>query len=129
MDALLESGRCTLISVSDRLSDNGPSGLLAFHPEADSLVVDSMALSCAVLGKQVEPAVVSALAQIATDRGCAKLVFKYRPSGRNQPMPTFLKSVIDEGQDTYCVLSVALAEQRIREGAVAAGTWTLDFDG
>ncbi len=127
VDAMLESGRCMLISVSDRLSDHGPSGLIAFHPETDSLVIDSMALSCAVLGKQVEYAVVSALAQIAEDRHCTKLVFKYSPSGRNQPMLTFLKSIIGGTTDTPCVLSVALAEQKIKEGAVAAGTWTLDF--
>jgi hypothetical protein len=127
VDALLESGRCMIISVSDRRSSHGPCGLVAFHAVADSLIVDLMALSCAVLGKQVEYAVLSALAQIATDRGCVKLVFEYRSSGRNQPMLTFLKSVTDEESDAGYVLSVGLAETRIEEAAVAPGTWTWDF--
>ncbi len=127
VDALFQSGRCMLISVQDRLSDHGPSGLIAFRPQAESLVVDAMALSCPVLGKQVEYAVVSGLAQIAADYNCAKLVFEYRPSGRNQPMLRFLQSLADTESGTRYVLPIGLAQSRIVETAVAAGTWTLDF--
>ena len=127
VDALLASERCMIISVTDRLSSHGPCGLVAFHTVADSLIVDLMALSCAVLGKQVEYAVLSALAQISADRGCVKLAFEYRSSYRNQPMLTFLKSVTDAESDTRYVLGVDLAQQRIEKAAVAAGTWTLEF--
>jgi hypothetical protein len=127
VDALLESGRCMLIRVSDRLSDHGASGLIAFSWAPESLVVDAMALSCPVLGKQVEYAVVSGLAQIAADRQCAKVIFEYRPSGRNQIMLTFLKSLTEAESDAEYVLPVGLAQQKIDAATVAAGTWTLEF--
>ncbi len=127
VDALLESGRCMVISVSDRLSDHRASGLISFRAAADSLIVDAMALSCPVLGKQVEYAVVSGLAQIAAEHQCAKLVFDYRPSGRNQIMSTFLKSVTEGESNGGFVLPLGLAKQKIEEAAVAAGTWTLEF--
>ena len=57
VDAYLNPDRCMLISVSDRLSDHGSSGLVAFRATGDSLIVDVMALGCPVLGKQVEFAV------------------------------------------------------------------------
>jgi hypothetical protein len=127
VDALLDSGRCMLIDVSDRLSNHGTGGVIAFHQAADSLVVDALALSCPVLGKQVEYAVISGLAQIASARQCGKVVFEYRPSGRNQMMLAFLKMVTDAESDTRYVLRVDLAQRRIEKAAVAAGTWTLEF--
>ena len=125
IDTLLESEGCMLISVSDRLSDHGVSGLLGFRQDDDSLVVELMALSCTVLGEQVEYAVLSALAQIAIERHLATLVFEYRPSGRNQMMLSFLQSVTDEQPGMRCVLPVSLAETRIRGAAVCAEAWTV----
>ena len=127
VDTLLESGRCMVIRVSDRLSDHGTGGVIAFYAAGDSLVVEAMALSCPVLGKQVEYAVVSGLARIAAEQKCAKLVFKYRAAARNQIMSTFLKSVTAGESDAGYVLPVVLAQPKIEEAAVAAGTWTLEF--
>jgi hypothetical protein len=125
--ALLESGSCMVIRVSDRLSDHGTGGVVAFRAAEGALVVEAMALSCPVLGKQVEYAVVLGLARIAAERKCAKLVFEYRAAGRNQIMDTFLKSVTAGDSDAGYVLPVELAQPKIEEAAVAAGTWTLEF--
>ncbi len=127
VDGLLESGRCMVVYASDRLSDHGAGGLIVFRPVGDSLVVEAMALSCPVLGKQVEYAVISGLARMAVERKCAKLVFEYRPTGRNQIMSTFLKSVADKEGESSFVLPVGEAENRVEKAAVAAGTWTLEF--
>jgi hypothetical protein len=127
VDDLLKPGRCLLIFVSDRLSDHGPSGLVAFREEGDALIFDSMALSCPVLGKQVEYATLAALAQIAVGRGAKKLVFEYSPSPRNQPTLTFLRSVADAEADTRYVVPVNLAEQRIQKATPAPGTWMIEL--
>jgi hypothetical protein len=127
VDALLEPGRCMLVRVSDRLSDHGVGGLIAFRPVEESLVVDAMALSCPVLGKQVEYALVAGLAQVAVERNCAKLIFEYRASARNQITATFLRALSDEASATRYVLPVAEAEERITKAAVAPGTWTLEL--
>ena len=127
VEALLNPDRCLLVSVSDKLSDYGPSGVTAYQIVADSLVVDTMALSCPVLGKQVEFAVLLALARLAADRHLGKVVFEYRPSGRNQAMLAFLRALADEQSSTQYVLPVGLAEPRTRQAAIAPGTWTLEL--
>jgi hypothetical protein len=127
VDALLDPGRCLLISVSDRLSDHGPSGMVAYRVHDDSLVVDAMALSCPVLGKQVEYATVTALAQLASHHGLKNVIFEYRPSGRNQPTLTFLQSLADTKADNRYVLPVNLAAARIRGVAPAPGSWTIEL--
>jgi hypothetical protein len=127
VDRIIESDGCLLISASDRLSGYGPSGVVTFHADADALVVDALALSCPVLGKQVEYAVISGLGQVARSRGCSKLVFKFRESGRNQIMLKFLNTIADGTPAMAFALRVAEAEERIRKVAVAPGTWTLEF--
>lgn len=128
IDALLQSRNCMLINVSDRLSDHGASGLVILRSMEDALVVESMALSCAVLGKQVEYAVLSALTQMAVEKHLAKVVFEYSPSGRNQPMLTFLQSMTDVASDTRYVLPVGTAEARLRAVAVSPGAWTVKLE-
>jgi hypothetical protein len=129
VDAYLNPERCMLISVSDRLSDHGASGLIAFRATGGSLIIDGMALSCPVLGKQVEFAVLSALAQIAADQQAANLVFEYHPSGRNQMTLAFLQSVAHRESDSRYVLPVDLVPERTKKAATAPGTWTLEMPG
>jgi hypothetical protein len=126
VDRILQSGGCLLVSVSDRLSTYGPSGVVSFRGESDSLVVEALALSCPVLGKQAEYAVISGLAQIAASRGCSRLVFEYKTSRRNQIMFKFLESIADSVEMRFA-LPAAEADERIRKAAVAPGTWTLEL--
>src|SRR5215469_914630 len=120
VDELVESENCMLFSVSDRLSDNGISGFAAFRSIDNSMVIERMALSCTVLGKQVEYAVLSALAMIATERHLATVIFKYREGGRNQEMLRFLQSVADVDPCRRYVVPVRLVEDRIRAAATKA---------
>lgn len=130
LDELLNSGHCFLVTVSDRVADYGVTALVAFRAELekDVLSIHAMAVSCAVLGKQVEFAIVSALAQLAADQHLAKLVFEYRPSERNQPMLTFLQAIADPGPGSSYVLPVASSEARLRSAAASADAWTVRCD-
>jgi hypothetical protein len=127
VDGLIESGGCSVISVSDRLSSYGPSGVVSFRTDSGSLIVEDWALSCPVLGKQVEFAVLSGLSQIAVTRGCSNLAFEYKATGRNQIMVKFLESIADAESDGRFTVSADEADERIRKTAVAPGTWTLEF--
>jgi len=124
VDALMGSGTCMLIGVSDRLASYGPSGVVHFTVDGDAFAVKSMSLSCAVLGKQVEYAAVSALAGLADERGLSKLVFEYTPAGRNQPTRAFLQSIASEQSERVYVLPVHSAKSRLRAAAAAADAWT-----
>jgi hypothetical protein len=125
VNAVVASERCVLISASDRLADHGPSGVIVYHESDNSLVVDWMSLSCPVLGKQVEYAIVLELARMAKERGCSRVIFEYRPSARNQPIHAFLQSVAERDSDTQFVLAVDEAEARINAKAVSPGAWNL----
>lgn len=126
VDRLLQRG-CLLISVSDKLSTYGPSGVASFSTESDSLVVEDLALSCPVLGKQAEFAVLSGLAQIADSQGCSRIVFRYQASGRNQMMFKFLESIADPVEGAGFTLAASEANERIRNTAISPGTWTLEL--
>ena len=123
IDALLEAKDCVLISVSDRNANHGPSGMVIYRWSENALVVELMSLSCTVLGKQVEYAVLSALTQMAAERRCSRVVFEYRDSGRNQPMLSFLQSVSDRQSETQYVLPLDTADARITTTAVNPGAW------
>jgi hypothetical protein len=121
----IASLRCVLVSVTDRMGEHGPSGVILYHERDGALIVAWFSLSCPVLGKQVEYAVVSTLARIAKDRGQSQVIFEYRPSARNQPMKLFLESIGDSESATRFALSVSDADTRINAKAVNAGAWTV----
>jgi hypothetical protein len=127
VDAFLAPGRSLLVAVSDRLSDYGPSGVVASHKDGDSVVIDALALSCPVMGKQVEYGLLSALAQIAIRERFPKLIFEYRSSGRNQTMLSFLRSIADAQSEIRYVLPVDLAEPRIQKATIAPGSWSIEL--
>jgi hypothetical protein len=128
IDRLLATGWCMRIAVSDRLADYGVSGILALRPAPDALIVESMSLSCTVLGKQVEYAVLSALTELASDLKVDNIVFEFNPTSRNQPTLRFLQSVADGASETKFVLPLAVAEERLRAAAVSAGSWTIELE-
>jgi hypothetical protein len=128
IDQLVATGWCMRITVSDRLADYGISGILALRPTPDALTVESMSLSCTVLGKQVEYAVLSALKQIASDLKVEKIRFQFNPTERNQLTLRFLQTVADRVSDTEFVVPVALTEERLRAVAVNPGAWTIELE-
>jgi predicted enzyme involved in methoxymalonyl-ACP biosynthesis len=115
------------ISVSDRLGDHGPSGVVIYRWSENALVVEGFSLSCTVLGKQVEYAVLSALARMAVEHACSRLVFEFRHSGRNQPMLSFLQSVADRDADSRYVIRADAADARVSAKAVNPGAWSVKY--
>jgi hypothetical protein len=126
VEEMLTSQNCWLVTVSDRLSEYGPSGVIAACESNGALVVDTMSLSCTVLGKQVEYALLAALHQVAISRELSAIAFEYRDGGRNQPMLSFLKMVTrPPSQGERYVLPVEEVEKRIGEAAAAPSAWSL----
>jgi predicted enzyme involved in methoxymalonyl-ACP biosynthesis len=123
VDRLITTHKCFLVSVSDRLSRYGNSGVVLLSVAKDQLVVDSLALSCVVLGKQVEFAVLSALSQYASKNGLHRIVFKFEPTPRNLPMRKFLEAVTVAEAGVGYVVDVDSVGSRLREAAVSPETW------
>lgn len=84
--------RAAAINVADRFGDYGLTGALLYSMQGACLVVDTFALSCRVLGRQVEHAVMQHLEEQAIAAGCTSLLLPYVQSEQNRPMFDFLNS-------------------------------------
>jgi hypothetical protein len=125
ISALLAGNLCLLVSVSDRVSNYETSGLVLLRLSEGDMVISAMALSCTILGKQVEYAVLSALAQLAAGSHLSRLIFEYVPTSHNGSILSFLEAMTDRESDTRYVLPADLVEARIKGVAVNPGAWTL----
>ena len=84
---------CRLVEVRDRFGDYGLAGLALFAPRGEALEIDTLLLSCRVLGRGVEHRVLSALGEEAAARGLRHLAVPAVPTPRNQPVFEFLRSI------------------------------------
>lgn len=76
--------------VRDRFDDHGLVAALIAVPDADALVIDTFVMSCRVLGRTAENALLAALVDHARDHGFARVVGHLVPSGRNAPAEPIL---------------------------------------
>ncbi|MET8280363.1 hypothetical protein [Micromonospora sp. NPDC005174] len=81
------------IRVRDRLGDYGTSGLVALDRTADRWTVDVFSLSCPVLGKGVEAAVLREVTRRAGEAGAGEVVVAWTDTGRNGTARRFLSEV------------------------------------
>ncbi|MCW3841248.1 hypothetical protein ONA70_14185 [Micromonospora yasonensis] len=86
------------VRVRDRFGDYGTGGLVALTREPDRWTVDLFSLSCPVLGKGVEPAVLRELAHRAGTAGARELLVPWTDTGRNGSARRFLAD-LDLGTD------------------------------
>lgn len=79
------------VAVKDRFGDSGISGLVIIKKENDNMAVDTFLLSCRVLGKGIEKALMAFCCRAAKKHGARYLVCEYRKTGKNAPALNFLK--------------------------------------
>jgi FkbH-like protein/FkbM family methyltransferase len=84
------------VRVADRFGDYGLVGVLMYETEGDRYKVDTLLLSCRVLGRGVEHALVSWLGKRAVKEGKRFIEFPYVPTGRNLPALEFITSIGDQ---------------------------------
>ena len=77
------------LTVRDRFGDHGLVGVAITKDEGDSCEIDTFLLSCRVIGRSVETALLSHLAQIAASRKRTQLVGRFIPTKKNAPAREF----------------------------------------
>jgi FkbH-like protein len=77
------------VRLRDRLGDNGIVLAAIARAQGAALHVDSLVMSCRVLGRRVEEATLDILAGLARARGCIRLVGEYRPTAKNAMVAGF----------------------------------------
>jgi FkbH-like protein len=82
--------RVYIMRVADRFGDFGLTGVAIAVPGAERWQLDSFLLSCRVIGKSVETALLAQIANDARAAGARALTAEFLDSGRNQVASTFL---------------------------------------
>jgi len=88
-----EDANCMVVSVVDRFGDYGLVGVLIYEIGADRFKVDTLLLSCRVLGRGVEHSLVAQLGQWAIKDGKEFVEFTYSPTEKNVLALEFITSI------------------------------------
>ena len=93
--ALLAEKRleCLTVDVSDRFGDYGLTGVIFFRVIAGALDIDTMLLSCRILGRGVEHQVMAHLGEVALRRGLDTVIAPFVPTSKNEPARKFLQEI------------------------------------
>jgi FkbH-like protein len=77
------------VRVRDRYGDNGLVGVAITTDEGETREIDTFLLSCRVIGRTVETAILSYLAQQARERGLTRMQGWFLPTKKNAPARDF----------------------------------------
>ena len=92
--ALLSAGSIVLrVKVRDRFGDYGLVGVVVADARSDALVVDTLLLSCRVLGRGVEHGILRHLGEIAVELKLSYIDLVYLPTLKNEPARAFAENV------------------------------------
>jgi FkbH-like protein len=91
LERMLEDDRTDVfqLSVRDRFADSGVTGLAILRRDGDAAEIDTLLLSCRVLGRRVEDCLLSFLAARASAAGARRLRGHYLPTAKNGQTATF----------------------------------------
>jgi FkbH-like protein len=73
------------VSVKDRFGDSGIVGVLIAKHEGRECRIDTLLLSCRVIGRNIEASMIAFLADQARNRGASALVGEFLPTAKNAP--------------------------------------------
>jgi FkbH-like protein len=102
--------------LKDVYGDNGIIALLLGRLQGNDLVVESWLMSCRVLGRQVEEAVLNLLVARACGLGARRIIGQYLPTDRNGMV-----------RDLYPKLGFSPLEAG--DGVAAISSWVLRVEG
>jgi amino acid adenylation domain-containing protein/FkbH-like protein len=87
-------GRCLVVNVEDRFGSYGLVGVMIFTEEGDEAIqVETLLLSCRVLGRGVENRMLIELGRVAQERGRKRVDIYYVESRKNEPALNALQAV------------------------------------
>jgi FkbH-like protein len=78
--------------VSDRFGDSGIVGVSILRFDGDDCEIDSLLLSCRVIGRGIETAMLFDIVQQASFQACRRLIGYYRPTPKNMSCADFYET-------------------------------------
>ncbi|MBO4871672.1 MAG: HAD-IIIC family phosphatase [Muribaculaceae bacterium] len=87
---LADGCRIYCVSVSDRFGDNGITGEIILRPmDATTIEIDSLLLSCRILGKGIETAFINTILNLLADDGVKTVKASYIKTAKNAQVEDF----------------------------------------
>jgi FkbH-like protein len=83
--------RLAAFRVSDKFGDSGLTGILGLEARGDTLHIVDFILSCRVMGRRIENAMISLAAEYARSRGIKRLCGQYLRTEKNKPCLDFFR--------------------------------------
>ena len=77
--------------VTDRYADNGLVGVAIAHVDGEVCEIDTFLMSCRVIGRTVETALLARIAEDARSRGATRLQGWFLPTKKNAPAADFYR--------------------------------------
>lgn len=105
------------LRVRDRFGDNGLVGVAILHHQGETAEIDTLLLSCRVIGRTIETALLAHLAERARAKGATTLQGWFLPTKKNTPAREF-----------YATHGFTAVEERT-EGAEPGTRWTRSAQG
>jgi FkbH-like protein len=109
------------IKVRDRFGDHGLVGVAITRDEGGTCQIDTFLLSCRVIGRSVETALLAYIARNAASRGCERLHGWFLPTKKNAPASDFYRQHGFEMADHNDVAS--LWSLNLTQGRVDSPQW------
>lgn len=81
-----KGGHLLMAEVSDKYGNSGWVSEFLYHIEADTAVVDNFLMSCRVMGRQVEDAILDAVWDRLRADGIKKVLASYKRTAKNKPV-------------------------------------------
>ena len=81
---------CCTVGVRDRFGDNGIIGVMLAQHVADRLILDTFLMSCRVIGRTVETAMLAHLCDVAERFGARVVEARLIPTAKNLPVRPLL---------------------------------------
>ena len=78
------SRKLYLLKLSDRFGDYGIIGVIILDTESEAWTVDTFLLSCRVIGRKIEEAILAFMINLASMSGAQRLVGQYRLTPKNK---------------------------------------------
>ena len=114
--ALAEGAIVLRVNVRDRFGDYGLVGLVVTTVEFGCLAVDTFLLSCRVLGRGVEHALIRRIGELAVERDLTCVNLPYIQTSKNEPARAFAESIaadfrVDDGDAIVYKIPAAYARE------------------
>lgn len=99
---------CLYGTLTDRFSDHGVVSVVLAYQEGNALHIDTLLMSCRVIGRTLERSILECLSEHAQRRGCITLNGSFVPTEKNQlaepfyPQNGFSRTPQDSDNGTTC---------------------------